>query len=49
MRLRQPCCVYHESPRSLTLPSRNLRARTIFEDVVNKARLVVVLRSDAER
>ena len=41
---------YHESPRSLTPPSRNLRSRTICEeDVVDTARWVVVLENDAER
>ena len=40
----------HKSPRSLTPPpSRNLRSRTTLEDVVDKARCVVVLGSDAER
>ena len=40
---------YHESPRSLTPPSRNLRARLIGEDVIDKAWWVVVLGSDTER
>ena len=46
--VRQPCCVPQVTPFLVSSHS-NLRAQTIFEDVVDKARWVVVVWSDVER